>query len=67
MGAALQKTKKRPRRVSNSDSHSNVCGYGITIQPQPRRVLNSLSPRVGLLFRCCITQNSNNPLDLLFG
>jgi len=31
--------KKRPRRVSNSDSHSNVCGYSITIQnPTPEGV-----------------------------
>ena len=32
-------TKKRPRRVSNSDSHSNVCGYSVTIQnPTPEGV-----------------------------
>ena len=26
---SLLKTRKRPRRVSDSDSHSNVCGYSI--------------------------------------
>ncbi len=32
-------TIKRPRRVSNSDSHSNVCGYSVTIQnPTPEGV-----------------------------
>jgi hypothetical protein len=40
MGAALLKTRKRPQMGSNLDSHSNVCGYSITIQPQPRMGLN---------------------------
>ena len=45
----ITEEKKRPR-VSNSDSHSNVCGNGISIKQQPRTGLK-LTCIMGVVLR----------------